>query len=261
MTWARSRLALTCADAALFWSGPPVNRGQPTRRRRRRKGSGRLRGNAAAPALVLACGSRAAVPGSNVNMDPAETMKTSGLGRARSGGTRTPNLLIRRHADGLAPGGLHPIALISARSGSVKGLVGGLIHQVAGRDVAGLSRCSRVRRQAVMGRRWSPGRAHPPISTPPASRGGSRLVSGGLAAVDVRDFAGDLGIHRTPAGRDWTASERATSHHLGPWFAPLRSDDRRDRGCSSASRTGAVSAASGIQHPWRSIRRTRPRCL
>jgi hypothetical protein len=25
--------------------------------------------------------------------------------------------------------------------------------------------------------------------------GGSRLVSGGLAAVDVRDFAGDLGIH------------------------------------------------------------------
>jgi hypothetical protein len=28
-----------------------------------------------------------------------------------------------------------------------------------------------------------------------ASRGGSRLVSGGLAAVDVRDFAGDPGIH------------------------------------------------------------------
>jgi hypothetical protein len=31
-----------------------------------------------------------------------------------------------------------------------------------------------------------------------ASRGGSRLVSGGLAAVDVRDFAGDLGIHSDP---------------------------------------------------------------
>jgi hypothetical protein len=28
-----------------------------------------------------------------------------------------------------------------------------------------------------------------------ASRGGSRLVSGGLAAVDVSDFAGDLGVH------------------------------------------------------------------
>ena len=28
-----------------------------------------------------------------------------------------------------------------------------------------------------------------------ASRAGSRLVSGGLAAVNVRDFAGDLGIH------------------------------------------------------------------
>ena len=28
-----------------------------------------------------------------------------------------------------------------------------------------------------------------------ASPGGSRLVRGGLAAVDVRDFASDLGIH------------------------------------------------------------------
>ena len=37
--------------------------------------------------------------------------------------------------------------------------------------------------------------------TSSASRGGSRLVSGGLAAVDVRDFAGDLGIHPdSPAG-------------------------------------------------------------
>jgi hypothetical protein len=66
---------------------------------------------------------------------------------------------------------------------------------------------------------------------------------------------------RTPRRAYSTASERATSHPLGPWFAPLRSDDHRDRGCSSASRTGAVSAASGIQHPGRSIRRTRRRCL
>ena len=42
----------------------------------------------------------------------------------------------------------------------------------------------------------------------------------------------------------WTASERASSHPLGPWFAPLRSDDRRDRGCSSASRTGRSDSAS-----------------
>jgi hypothetical protein len=47
-------------------------------------------------------------------------------------------------------------------------------------------------------RRWV---ADGHLGAPPAdlnssvSRGGSRLVSGGLAAVDMRDFAGDLGIH------------------------------------------------------------------
>jgi hypothetical protein len=51
-----------------------------------------------------------------------------------------------------------------------------------------------------------------------------------------------------------------TSPPLGRWFAPPRSDDRRDRGCSSASRTGVVSAASGTEHRGRSIRRTRLRC-
>ena len=66
---------------------------------------------------------------------------------------------------------------------------------------------------------------------------------------------------RTPRRTYSTASARATSPPQGPWFAPLRSDDRRDRGCSSASRTGAVSAALGIEHPGRSTRRTRPRCL
>jgi hypothetical protein len=59
------------------------------------------------------------------------------------------------------------------------------------------------------GTRWAPGeraggenvagrsRSGPPggTRTSSASRGGSRLVSGGLAAVDVSDFAGDLGIH------------------------------------------------------------------
>ena len=51
-----------------------------------------------------------------------------------------------------------------------------------------------------------------------------------------------------------------TSPPRGRWFAPPRSDDRRDRGCSNGSRTGAASVASGIGRPGRSIRRTRPRC-
>jgi hypothetical protein len=46
-----------------------------------------------------------------------------------------------------------------------------------------------------------PNSSQPPWGAPPvdldssASRGGSRLVSGGLAAVDVRDLAGDPGTH------------------------------------------------------------------
>src|SRR5208283_3855877 len=113
----------------------------------------------------------------------------------------------------------------------------------------------------------------------PAMRGRRRQRGGGLALVGCgfmmrhqtddyifRAFTGTAGFDisaftRTPRRAYSMASERATSHPLGPWFAPLRSDDRRDRGCSSASRTGAVSAASGIQRPGRSIRRTRPRCL
>ena len=89
-----------------------------------------------------------------------------------------------------------------------------------------------------------------------------RLVSGRRSGlVGVRDSPVISAFTRTPRRAYSMASERATSPPLGPWFAPLRSDDRRDRGCSNASRTGAVSAASGIQHPGRSIRRTRPRCL
>jgi hypothetical protein len=60
----------------------------------------------------------------------------------------------------------------------------------------------------------------------------------------MSDFAGDR-FTRTPLRAYSTASERATSHRLGPWFAPLRSGDRRDRAYSNASRTGAVS----VDHP------------
>jgi hypothetical protein len=68
-----------------------------------------------------------------------------------------------------------------------------------------------------------------------------RETSQGTA--DVRDFTGNPGFTRTPRRACSTASERASSHPLGPWFAPVRSGGRRDRGCSSASRTCAVSAA------------------
>lgn len=52
----RSRLALTCANAAIFGVRPHVKRGQPTRRRRLTQlRETRKRGGASA--LVLACGS------------------------------------------------------------------------------------------------------------------------------------------------------------------------------------------------------------
>jgi len=40
-----------------------------------------------------------------------------------------------------------------------------------------------------------------------------------------------------------------TSPPLARWFGPPRSDDRRDRGYSSESRTGAASAALGTGPP------------
>jgi hypothetical protein len=45
----------------------------------------------------------------------------------------------------------------------------------------------------------------------------------------------------------------ATSPPLGGWFAQPQSDGSRDRGWSNGSRTGAAWAASGIEHPGRSI--------
>ena len=129
--------------------------------------------------------------------------------------------------------------------------------------------------------------------TKPLVREGRALVSLGLLAtltVDERFHVGDLAtslpstlrVTAIVLGPSWSrarksgaglspaltrnrrraysvASARATSHPLGRWSALLRSDDRRDRGYSSASRTGAVSATSGTGHPGRSIRRTRPR--
>ena len=68
-----SRLALTCADAALFRSRSQVKRGQPTRRKLRtqlRRAFPRKRERVC---LVLACGPPRGRPGANVNMDPAET--------------------------------------------------------------------------------------------------------------------------------------------------------------------------------------------
>ena len=47
---------------------------------------------------------------------------------------------------------------------------------------------------------------------------------------------------RIPRRTYSTANERVANPPLGPWFAPLRSDDRRDRGCSNGSRTGAGDA-------------------
>ena len=59
-------------------------------------------GTRGASALVLPCGRRAAAPGSNVNMDSAETDEDL---MGALGGTRTPNLLIRRDLHDLVPPG------------------------------------------------------------------------------------------------------------------------------------------------------------
>jgi pimeloyl-ACP methyl ester carboxylesterase len=53
---------------------------------------------------------------------------------------------------------------------------------------------------------------------------------------------------------------QATSPPSGRWSAPLRSGNRRDRGCSNGSRTGAVSAGSGTGRPGRSRWHTPPGC-
>ncbi len=74
------------------------------------------------------------------------------------------------------------------------------------------------------------------------SRGGLRLAAGGATFPDPHASSGDF-LTETSKRAYSLASERATNPRLGPWFAPLRSGDRQDRGCSSASRTGAVSAA------------------
>jgi hypothetical protein len=121
-----------------------------------------------------------------------------------------------------------------------------LLARWQGEDVAchGAVGFGRQRRWVADGHLGAP----PADLSSSASRGGSRLVSGGLAAVDGRDLAVIPAFTGTPRRAYSMASERATSPPLGPWSAPLRSDDRRDRGCSNASRTGAVSAASGIEH-------------
>src|ERR1700683_5320103 len=84
----------------------------------------------------------------------------------------------------------------------------------------------------------------------------------GVALVDPGGGAALNSVFsRAPRRPYSTATAGESSPPLGPWFAPPRSDDRRDRVCSNGSRTGVASAASGIEHQGRSILRTRPRCL
>ena len=63
-----------------------------------------------------------------------------------------------------------------------------------------------------------------------------------IAALPTRLLMSSA-ITRTRRQACSMASERASSHPLGPWFDQLRSDDRRDRGCSNGSHTGAAWAA------------------
>ena len=93
-------------------------------------------------------------------------------------------------------------------------------------------------------------RAPPADLNSSASRGGSRLVSGGLAAVDVRDFAGDPGASLGLLGgrARWPVSGQPVTL----WVRGLPHFDQMTVGIAdvaNASRTGAVSAASGIEHP------------
>ena len=112
-----------------------------------------------------------------------------------------------------------------------------------------------------------------PIMADSIAYGVARHYSDGWRLVEGTPWEGSRGAGAArshaasvrPLGRAGAplpeVNARATSPALGPWFAPLRSDDRRDRGCSNGSHTGGVSAGSGIEHPGRSNRRTRPRCL
>ena len=112
-----------------------------------------------------------------------------------------------------------------------------------------------------------------PIMADSIAYGVARHYSDGWRLVEGTPWEGPRGAGAArshaasvrPLGRAGAplpeVNARATSPALGPWFAPLRSDDRRDRGCSNGSHTGGVSARQELSTPGAPNRRTRPRCL